>query len=119
MKTTKSNKIKPTIRQRKAFEKTMENYGNVSKSMREVGYSKNTAKTPKTLTESKGFKMLSEEYLPNHKLLIALSEDIEKKPQNRKAELELAFKIKGLLSNDNQANVQINIASLIDKYREE
>ena len=55
----------PTIKQKKAFKRTMENYGNVSKSMKEVGYSKNTAKNPKVLTESLGWLELMEEYLPD------------------------------------------------------
>lgn len=58
-----------TIKQKKAIEKIVENNGNVSKSMREVGYSKETAKNPKSLTESKGFKELIKKYLPNKDLL--------------------------------------------------
>ncbi len=47
----------------------MENNGNVSKSMREVGYSLNSAKNPKMLTDTKGWKELMDEYLPD-KLLV-------------------------------------------------
>lgn len=64
--------------------------------MIEAGYSHNTAKKPQNLTESDGWKTLCEEHgLTDDFLLGALKEDIEKKPQNRKAELELAFKVRG------------------------
>lgn len=45
-----------TIKQKQAIKKMVENGGNASKAMRDVKYSKNTAKTPKKLTESKGYK---------------------------------------------------------------
>lgn len=40
-----------TSKQQKALAKIVENGGNVSKAMRDVGYSVNTAKTPQKLTE--------------------------------------------------------------------
>ena len=89
----------PTTKQKLAVEKILENNGNVSKSMREVGYSPNTAKTPKSLTESDGFKELMETHLPDSMLLKALEEDIKGKELNRKAELELAFKLKGKMTD--------------------
>lgn len=49
----------PTIKQKKAFDKIVENRGNVSKTMLEVGYNENTAKNPKNLTESDGWKELT------------------------------------------------------------
>lgn len=58
----------PTIKQVKAFQKTMENNGNISKSMRQVGYSKNTAKNPKILTESKGWETLMKKHIPDNLL---------------------------------------------------
>ena len=89
-----------TKRQKEAFNKSMENYGNISKSMREVGYSKNTAKNPKVLTESKGFKELCDEAgLTDNFIIRCLTEDIEAKPRFRQQELSLAAKIKGLLSD--------------------
>lgn len=87
-----------TEKQKRALDIMVENGGNVSKAMREAGYSPATAKTPKKLTESEGFKELAEAYLPDDMLLRALSDDIEKKEGNRKAELELAFKIKGRMT---------------------
>ena len=99
-----------TIKQEKALEKMVENGGNVSQAMREVGYSFNTAKTPQKLTDSIGFIELCEEKgLTDDLLINALVEDIKKKKGNRKTELELGFKIKGRLvqktdiANNNQS----------------
>lgn len=52
-----------TEKQKLAAEKIVENGGNVSKTMKEVGYSPETAKTPKTLTQSKGWKQLMKKHL--------------------------------------------------------
>ena len=52
-----------TTKQKKAVQKIIENHGNVSKSMREVGYTHNTAKKPTNLTESKGFKEASKPFV--------------------------------------------------------
>ena len=88
-----------TIRQKRAFEKIVENGGIVSKGMRDAKYSPETAKTPSKLTDSKGFKELCKEYgLTDQLLLTALVEDIKGKKKNRKPELELGFKIKGRLT---------------------
>ena len=53
-----------TIKQKKAIERVVENGGNVSQAMIDVGYSPNTAHTPQKLTESDGWKELLNEYLP-------------------------------------------------------
>lgn len=84
-----------TLKQQHALQNIMENRGNIGKSMIQAGYSENSAKNPKNLTQSKGFKELTQYYLPDDMLLRALSEDIQNKPGNRKAELALAFKIRG------------------------
>ena|SRR3990167_297805 len=54
-----------TAKQKAAFNKISENHGNVSKTMREVGYAEITAETPKNLTDSIGWKELIEEHLPD------------------------------------------------------
>ena len=38
-----------TIKQKQAFNKIMENHGNISKTMREVGYTEATEKNPITV----------------------------------------------------------------------
>lgn len=88
----------PTERQKRAVELIVENGGNVSRAMREAGYTAETAKTPSKLTDSIGYQELMEAYLPDDMLLRALSDDIEKKAANRKPELELAFKLKGRMT---------------------
>jgi len=45
-----------TIKQKKVISKIIENRGNVSRAMRESGYTEASAKNPKNLTESKGYK---------------------------------------------------------------
>ena len=89
----------PTIKQTKAVERIIENHGNVSKAMREVGYEDNTAKNPSNLTNSKGFKELADELLPDDLILNSLREDIKNKPSYRASELQLGAKIKGMLSD--------------------
>ena len=84
-----------TYKQRLALVNMVENGGNVSKAMRDAGYSPETAKSPSKLTSSEGYKELMDTYLPDDMLLRALSDDIEEKKGNRKPELELAFKLKG------------------------
>lgn len=87
-----------TQKQKRAVDKLVENGGNVSKAMEAAGYSKATAKTPQKLTESKGFLEVLDDYGLTEGLIVnALREDIEKKPQNRKAELELAAKLRSML----------------------
>jgi hypothetical protein len=92
-----NQKKKPTIKQLKAFDKIMENHGNVSSAMREVGYSEATAKNPKNLTRSQGFKELLD--------LVGLDDDsLSRKHQellncsDKQIELralDMAYKLKG------------------------
>lgn len=50
-----------TQRQKKAIANLVENGGNVSKAMRDAGYSVETAKTPQKLTESVAFQTIAEQ----------------------------------------------------------
>ena len=84
-----------TERQKQAVSNLVENRGNVSQAMKDAGYTDASAKNPSNLTKSAGFAELMEAYLPDDMLLGALADDIEKKEGNRKAEMELAFKLKG------------------------
>ncbi len=70
----------PTIKQKLAFHKTIENRGNVSRSMREVGYKEATARNPKNLTKSKGWQTLITQLIDDSVILgkvyeVALQED--------------------------------------------
>lgn len=59
----------PTTKQKIALKIIVENRGNVSKGMRKAGYSPATAKNPKNLTESNGWKKLLDTYIQDEKLL--------------------------------------------------
>ena len=76
-----------TIRQRKAAKRVVENGGIISKAMEDAGYSKKTAKTPQKLTESKGWKELMGQYLPD-KLLAAKHKELLEIPIKRKTYLK-------------------------------
>lgn len=54
-----------TIKQKRAFTRVVENGGNVSRAMMEVGFSPATAKTPQKLTTSKGWQELMNTFLPD------------------------------------------------------
>lgn len=59
-----------TYKQKLAAQKLVENGGNIGKAMVEAGYSKATAKTPKKLTESLGWKeLMKEQSIPDEELL--------------------------------------------------
>lgn len=114
----KLNENMATIKQKKALNALVENGGNISQAMIAADYSLNTAHTPQKLTESQGFQELLEENgFTDDFLIKALREDIEKKPQNRIAELSLGFKIKGRLS-DNPVGTQNNLIVLASEILE-
>lgn len=58
----------PTLKQKKVAELIVKNKGNVSKSMREAGYSPASAKNPERVTKSKGWNELLGEYIPEETL---------------------------------------------------
>lgn len=74
MKTKTKRKQQPTILQRKAIQKFTEKLKNnekisISGIMREVGYSKSSTVRPDTLTKSKAWQSMLEEYFPDDLLL--------------------------------------------------
>ena len=103
----------PSLRQRRAVERIVEKRGSISSAMRDVGYKPATAKNPSNLTNSRGFKELCDELGLTETLLTeALVEDIKAKKGNRKAELELGYKVRGLLKEpDNSAKTLIVVIS--------
>jgi len=85
-----------TRKQKLAVDKLVGNGGNVTKAMRESGYSENTLHTPSKLLDSKGFLELMDEYgLTDDLLIKSLVDDIRAKPSNRTQELTLAIKMRG------------------------
>ena len=91
-----------TEKQKKTFEKALENNGNVSKAMRESGYSENYAKNPQDLKKSKGWQELVAEYLPDELLakvhteglLATRGEQAEPDYATRHKYLDSGYKIK-------------------------
>lgn len=87
-----------SLKQKIVFKKTLENGGSVSKAAKGV-YSDSMAKNPQKITCTKGWKELSEQYLPDEKLVkkhVELLEDIKSEIQVKA--LDMAYKIKGSYS---------------------
>lgn len=122
-----------TERQKNAFDKVVENGGNVSSAMREVGYSEETAKTPQKLTESKGWIELMEEHIP--KTLIAqrhrdLLNKVDEQGQIDvaavRAGVDMGHKLWGNYAPEKSISLNVNAditnpkaKELADKYEEE
>lgn len=86
-----------TTKQQLVIPKIVENKGNISKSMRDVGYKPVTAKNPKNLTNSKGFKeQMAKLGLTEDFITKALVNDIKGKPKKRFLELSLGAEILGM-----------------------
>lgn len=86
-----------TFKQRTAVQKSVENGGNVTKAMRESGYSESSVNNPSNLTGSKGYKkILADCGLTESFIVNALVSDIIKKPEKRLGELTLASDLLGL-----------------------
>lgn len=66
-----------TLKQKKAIKKVMENHGNVSKAMIEVGYDPTTAKNPSNLTKSKAWEELVADKIPDDKVIEKINEGME------------------------------------------
>lgn len=108
-----------TIKQKIALEKLVENHGNVSQAMIEAGYDETTAKNPKNLTESKGFKeLLDEKGLTPALVVESLVSDIKSKPGKRVGELGLGADILGLKQRkDTIIPIQINFGADREEFK--
>ena len=102
-----------TLMQEAAVERLVEIHGkSVSRAMRtsKKPYSPKTAKNPKNLTESKGFKEVLDKYgLTEGFITKALVEDIRKKPQERYSELNLGADILGMKKSSEAGGAKVNI----------
>lgn len=86
-----------TFKQIRAIEKLVENGGNVTKAMRDVGYSDGTVNNPSNLTRSKGYReILADTGLTETFIVEKLVSDIQEKPARRLGELTLAADLLGL-----------------------
>lgn len=126
-----------TSKQQKALAKIVENGGNVSKAMRDVGYSANTAKTPQKLTESKAFiEYMEKAGVTDEKLTTVIREGLDaskavvmgKESQEsfvdvqpdyaiRHKYLETALRVKGIGQDKGSTNIQ-NFGQMIMAQRE-
>lgn len=105
-----SPKREPLLRHRIVFKEIVANRGKVPDAIRSAGYPESTARNPQRITRTRSFLQICEENgLTDDRLTGFLNEDIEAKKGNRKAELELAFKIKGRLSPDVVINQNKNL----------
>lgn len=106
----------PTLKQIKAIENVVENGGNVSKAMKDAGYSEATAKTPQKLTESKAWLELMEEHLSDQKLTEKHEAFLnsENEAVGIKA-LDLAYKLKGSYAPDKNLNVNVEVKTIDDE----
>lgn len=119
----------PTLRQKKAIEKVLESHGQlaVSKAMLEAGFAPTTAKNPIQLTESKAWKELVDDYIPDEllakihleglnatKLHSSLTEPDQEVPDypTRKGYLELGYKVKGRIQQPESTTNQTNIGEI-------
>ena len=98
----------PTIKQKRAFKKIVENHGSVSGVMLEVGYDPTTAKNPKNLTDSKGWHELLEEYIPDELLtkkhLQLLNDDSYKAVS---IGVDMGYKLKGRYAPTKNVNFNV------------
>lgn len=101
------------MKQKKAFDKVVENGGNISRAMIDAGYSENTAKTPQKLTESTGWQELMETYLPDKELAQKHKQFLnsEKEEIGIKA-LDLGYKLKGSYAPDKSMNINLNVKTI-------
>ena len=130
--------VNPTERQKLAFEIFMENLGKISyrRAMLRAGYELNTADNPKNLTESEGWKILCDRYLPDEFILEKhtgllnakrkirrfkqgeLEEEIEEEDTFAVVKaLQLAYQVKGKLIERKQIQGTLSIASLVAEVK--
>ena len=69
--------LKPTAKQLLAFKESVENGGNISQAMKDAGYSPATVNNPSNLTDSDGWEILLETFIPDEKLAIKLDEGLD------------------------------------------
>jgi len=94
--------VEPTEKQKKAFNALVENGCTKKEAMRIAGYSEAIQTVPKKVTESEGWKMLLDQYLPDAKLAKAHKEGLEAYSKDKEPDftvrhkyLDTAYKLKG------------------------
>lgn len=118
-----------TPKQKKAFDKTLKNGGNVTKAMKEAEYAEATIHNPKNLTESDGWQELVNKYIPDEDLarvhkeglgatkVHGTQDDFIEIPDysTRHKYMESGYKLKGRHQEEKQGIYDNNILILIQK----
>jgi hypothetical protein len=106
----------PTLRQKKAFKEITDNHRPVSTVMREVGYDDDTASKPSNLTNSKGWKELMEQYMPDSLLAKRHQELLNKRDEDGTPDtvavtkaLDMSYKLKGSYAPEKTSSLNLNI----------
>ena len=68
--------LKPSTKQLKAFKLAVENGGNITQAMIDSGYRPATVHNPDNLTDSDGWSILLETFIPDETLIIKLDEGL-------------------------------------------
>lgn len=139
METPQKQQRKPTLRQRAAAKAVIENLQvdnpqTMAAILEKSGYSPKTALTPKTATDTPGFKQaLYDLGLTEELITSSLVEDIKLKPQQRIQELKLGAELLGMVKREDEqirntnntynflfsADVQANIRAIDNKIKEQ
>ena len=109
-----------TQRQKQALKKTVELIKNnkpvyLKRVMSEVGYSPSICRTPKVLTESKGWKELKAKYADDEKALLTLNELADGANDDKDNRLKASVEI--LKLNDRYPANKSKIVGLFDKIK--
>lgn len=108
-----------TIKQKLVLQKIIENHGNISKSMREVGYTKATAKNPSNLTESKGMRELIEKFVSDQSLVSINKDLLTNSDNNTKMKvLNMIYKVKGLYPINEKPKIRpkSKLEKIVERY---
>lgn len=115
----------PTLKQQQAVKAIVENGGNRSKALEKVGYSPNTAKTPQKVTDSKGFKEASKDFVKQmdkerQRVIKAMSERNLSKVDYDKLNRAVDTLTKNiqLLNGDETERVGLSLSKLFDNSDE-
>lgn len=131
-------KRKPSIRQLRLVRKIAENNGNVSKSLRDVGYSASVAENPQRVVGTQTFQALMDELLPERHLTEKhrefldskrvirtyvkgdLKEETEETDSNAVKALDMAYKLRGKYADKTGNNILIiNVSNQsADRYKQ-
>ena len=95
----KKKQVEPTEKQKRAYNDIVVNGSNKKKAMITAGYSKNTAKAPTKMTNTRGWKELIEQHLPDSKLSKLHNSFLNKKDKKQPHSdalraLDIAYRLK-------------------------